>query len=97
MKEIIDDLSIGDEEKAEWYKAADTWRLPYWDWSTECVPEAVKMDKVNIDTPVFRTPVLVDNPLHKFRNPTGVPMGHSSMEVFKIPSHNDGKHGTYPV
>ncbi len=98
MKEIIRDFEASDEVMAEWNKAADTWRLPYWDWSTEHVPKAVDTDALNIVTPVTRAEEIegkLENPLKKFTN--RVPMGDPSMKEFAIPFHEDPKYGRYPV
>ena len=101
MKEIIKRFEAGDEEMAEWSKAADSWRLPYWDWSTEHVPKAVGTVDLNIVTPVIRAGKVLgtlENPLHKFTNPSGKPMGDKkAMENFAIPPHDDKDHGKYPV
>lgn len=97
MKEIIGRFEADDKEIAKWTKAADTWRLPYWDWSTEHVPEAVRTVEFSIVAPVIQPAVLIGNPLHKFTNPSLKPMGDPSMGDFKIRSHDDGKHGNYPV
>ena len=101
MKEIIGRFETSEEEITKWRKAADTWRLPYWDWTTEKVPGAVRTGEVElVAMPVTQAEEVrgkLDNPLHKFTNPSLKPMGHSSMGDFKIPSHKDPKHGTYPV
>ena len=100
MKEIIRDFEASDEVMAEWNKAADTWRLPYWDWSKEYVPKAVRTNELNIVAPVTRAEKVegtLDNPLNKFTNPSGVPMGDSTMGDFAIPPHEDKTHGKYPV
>ena len=100
MKEIIADLPGGDEQKAKLDKAADTWRLPYWDWTTERVPKAVRIPKMNIVTPEIRVEEhigILENPLRKFTNPVGIPMGHEDMKQRKIPCHDDPPHSRYPV
>ena len=100
MKEIIGGFEASEEATAQWSKAADTWRLPYWDWATEHVPKAVSMGEANIVTPGIRAEDVMgklDNPLRKFTNPSLVPMGHESMKTFAIPSHTDPRRGTYPV
>ena len=101
MKEIVSRFQVGDDELTLWRNAANAWRLPYWNWSTERVPEAVKTNELKlIAMPVMRpeeVPGKLENPLHKFTNPSLKPMGDGSMEDFAIPSHNDGTHGTYPV
>lgn len=101
MKEIVSRFQADDNEMATWRNAADTWRLPYWDWSTEKVPEAVKtVEPRLVAMPVMRpeeVPGKFENPLHKFTNPSLKPMGDPSMKQFRIPSHKDDPHGTYPV
>ena len=101
MKDIVSRFQAGDDELALWRNAANTWRLPYWDWSTERVPEAVTTGEMKlIAMPVMRAggvPGKLENPLHKFTNPSLKPMGDESMKEFAIPCHNDGTHGTYPV
>ena len=101
MKEIIGDFEANDETIAKWTKAADTWRLPYWDWTTEHIPEAVKLGQLElVEMPVYRTQEVTGglvNPLHKFTNPSLKPMGDPSMGKFRIPPHKDDTHGTYPV
>ena len=100
MKEIIGRFEADDKEMAEWSKAADSWRLPYWDWSTEHVPKAVKTVELNIVTPIIRAEKVLgtlENPLHKFTNPSRKPMGDPCMGEFAIPFHDDKDHGKYPV
>lgn len=102
MKEIIGRFeNVDSKELAEWSKAAASWRLPYWDWSTQKVPQAVRTADLTIVAPAFRAENVAgtppENPLEKFSNPTGKPMGDPSMENFKIPPHDDKQDGTYPV
>ena len=101
MKGIVSRFKVGDDERTLWRNAANAWRLPYWDWSTERVPEAVTTNELKlIVTPITEPEEVLEkleNPLHKFTNPSLKPMGDESMKRFAIPYHNDGTHGTYPV
>lgn len=101
MKEIVGRFEDSEEEIAKWRKAADTWRLPYWDWTTEYVPGAVKAGELKIIAmPITRAEGVsgkLENPLQRFTNPSLVPTGDDSMDRFKIPSHKDPNYGTYPV
>ena len=101
MNEIIGRFDASKEVIALWRKAADTWRLPYWDWTTEHVPTAVRTVELNIVAmPMIGAEEFqgkLDNPLGKFTNPLLLPMGHESLGRFKIPLHNDEKYGKYPV
>lgn len=40
MKEIISSKRK-DISQREWQHAADTWRFPYWDWTTSRLPDIV--------------------------------------------------------
>ena len=101
MKEIPRGHEASAEEMAEWRKAADTWRLPYWDWTTERVLEAVRMGQVDlVPMPGGQAEKVIpklDNPLRKFTNPSLKPMGDPSMGKFALHPHNDPNYGTYPV
>ena len=100
MKKVIGRLRLRDDDKAKWDRAADTWRLPYWDWSTERVPKAVRIPELNIITPEIRVEEhigILENPLHKSTNPSKKPMGDVSMKPYAIDKHEDPDNGTYPV
>ena len=56
--------------------------------------------QLNIITPEIRVEEhigLLENPLHKFTNPSKKPMGDVSMKPYAIDKYEDPDHGTYPV
>ncbi|MCJ1468770.1 hypothetical protein MMC07_007400 [Pseudocyphellaria aurata] len=63
--------------------AANTWRLPYWDWAVMKsdasrrfnynVPKIVRMKKIWVEGP--EGPVKIDNPMYRFSMPGGKSMG----------------------
>src|ERR1700722_677388 len=85
MLGIIDNIPA--DEKAPWQLAASQWRLPYWDWAAPQpylndygVPQLFTLENVNIFLPDSKLQKIpVPNPLWKFTNPSGVPMGDGSM------------------
>ena len=85
MLGIIDQIPA--DQKAPWQLAASQWRLPYWDWAAlqpyinnYGLPELLTLQQVNIVLPNSNLKkVPVDNPLWKFTNPSGAPMGDPSM------------------
>jgi tyrosinase len=92
MMETVNDEVPADQQPA-WKLAASRWRLPYWDWATPQpyiknygIPEICTLEKINIAVPTSNgVKVPMDNPLWKFSNPKGIPMGDPSMGKFKIP------------
>ncbi|KAK4694655.1 hypothetical protein P7C71_g2972, partial [Lecanoromycetidae sp. Uapishka_2] len=102
MRSQIADFVVSKEEQDQWYKAADNWRLPYWDWGVEQtyskkygVPHLLTLEKIEILAPgtEFKRndPTPWNNPLYKFVNPLGVNMGNEKvMGRFRIP--NDEKY-----
>ncbi|KAF8534625.1 common central domain of tyrosinase-domain-containing protein [Trichophaea hybrida] len=93
MLDIIN-TTVPDSEKELWKSAAQHWRLPYWDWAAEQpyikdfgVPELTTLEKVDIILPNGKT--TVDNPLWKFTNPNGKPMGDISMGKYAIAADGD--------
>jgi tyrosinase len=95
MLEII--ATIPEDQQAPWKLAASQWRLPYWDWAAVQpyinnygVPELLTLQKVNIVLPKSNLQkVPFDNPLWKFTNPSGTPMGDSSMGDVAIQADGD--------
>ncbi|KAJ4146106.1 hypothetical protein NW754_001569 [Fusarium falciforme] len=58
MKAIIEEWKLEKDEDSIWREAADTWRLPYWDWArrqvyaeTFALPEVLTMATVKIFPP----------------------------------------------
>ncbi|KAL3444389.1 common central domain of tyrosinase-domain-containing protein [Aspergillus insuetus] len=82
------------ERRKPWEDAAKEWRLPYWDWAlkqpyidNQGVPEIFTKDQIDIvDFSDNNPPTTgnIPNPLARFRNPMGVPMGDSSMREFAL-------------
>lgn len=59
--------------RREWQRAADTWRFPYWDWTTSKLPEIVihgsflRIQKLDRSEDTER----VRNPFWQFNLPEG--------------------------
>ncbi|KAF4341939.1 tyrosinase precursor [Fusarium beomiforme] len=81
MIEIIDSWELSESETARWKKAADGWRLPYWDWARKqeytqnfALPEVLTLTTVAIFPPQglkvpINNPQAYPNPLYGFGNP----------------------------
>lgn len=42
MEEILSSMTVSEKiSQREWQRAADTWRFPYWDWTTSKLPDIV--------------------------------------------------------
>ncbi|KAH6950229.1 hypothetical protein DER45DRAFT_580235 [Fusarium avenaceum] len=76
MKEQIEDWNLDPTQAAEWKKAANEWRLPYWDWAGEQetrknrLPIIFETENITVyppDTP--RGEISVENPFWDFKNP----------------------------
>lgn len=79
MCKLIKSWRLDDSQTAEWQEAADSWRLPYWDWarkspSTEAgdsssfsLPVVFCIEKVKIYRPSGEADY--ENPLWGFVNP----------------------------
>ena len=78
-------------EKEIWEFAANHWRLPYWDWADNSnVPKLIELPSVTIVVSVTpRKTMDVENPLWKFKMPTGKPMGDKVHGKFAI-TYADG-------
>ncbi|KAF4461201.1 hypothetical protein FALBO_12005 [Fusarium albosuccineum] len=104
MNDIIDEWGLESSLKAEWKAAADTWRLPYWDWARKqkynkkySLPAVLLVDQTTIyppDKPEGQTGV--ENPFWGFSNPekdNGKPRKFGSMPEGKtdwnIPNHKN--------
>ncbi|KAH8660069.1 common central domain of tyrosinase-domain-containing protein [Xylariales sp. PMI_506] len=80
MKKIIKEWKLSPTAEAEWNQAADSWRLPYWDWARRqsyndefSLPYALTLDIVPIYPPSGETKH--PNPLWGFDNPEKGPDG----------------------
>ena len=92
MSEIVAPIS-DPSLKAKWTIAANTWRLPYWDWALPQsdtrkfgVPAVFNQSTIQITKP-DGTKSSVDNPLYRFVNTIEqkpAAMGDSSMEPYNI-------------
>ncbi|KAI1113782.1 Di-copper centre-containing protein [Nemania sp. NC0429] len=85
IKEVIPKLP--ESYRDAWTGAANTWRLPYWDWAQKkirkgkpnpiydvpLITKDVKVQVVNLTTPATTT--YIDNPMYKFTMPNGKAMG----------------------
>ncbi|KAM0425576.1 hypothetical protein ACHAPT_009107 [Fusarium lateritium] len=81
MKAIIDEWKLQGDEHAKWREAANTWRMPYWDWArkqvyaeTFALPEVLTMSAVKIFPPTSKADLYPEkdaypNPLYGFDNP----------------------------
>ncbi|SCV31922.1 uncharacterized protein FFFS_03045 [Fusarium fujikuroi] len=55
------------DQQAVWQEAANSWRLPYWDWAANpCVPSVVRGETVTIVELDGKTVVSTSNPLYQF-------------------------------
>jgi hypothetical protein len=91
MLEIIARSDSAAVDRTVWEDAARNWRLPYWDWGVKQtyiedygLPEIFTKERIPILNFDQTTTTNIVNPLWKFSNPTGVPMGHRSMGVFRL-------------
>ncbi|KAJ5899989.1 Concanavalin A-like lectin/glucanases superfamily [Penicillium taxi] len=74
------------KDRASWEAAAQTWRLPFWDWGiSSSVPDLCKY-------PIFVVPAYdgkgvrsINNPLFQFHMPTDQPMSTAGVDNFKDP------------
>ena len=94
MQDMIAKFPISGEEKKIQYEESKKFRLPYWDWGVPQsysgkygVPELLTKDDIEILIPgtQFKDKERYPNPLDKFSNPLGVPMGDKKMGLFAIP------------
>ncbi|KAL6912417.1 hypothetical protein FSST1_010177 [Fusarium sambucinum] len=54
-------------QKAQWQEAANSWRLPYWDWAADpSVPAVVRGESVSIVEFDGKTTTTTPNPLYQF-------------------------------
>ncbi|KIL88341.1 hypothetical protein FAVG1_08420 [Fusarium avenaceum] len=77
MNDIIDEWELDTAQATEWRKAADTWRLPYWDWARKqkynqqyALPEVLIFPTTTTYPPSNpRGETNVENPFWGFQNP----------------------------
>ncbi|EWZ40660.1 common central domain of tyrosinase-domain-containing protein [Fusarium oxysporum Fo47] len=80
MKDQIKAWKLDPTEAAEWEKAANDWRLPYWDWAGKkysrehgqeyALPEIFRFDVITTYPPYNpRGETGVQNPFYNFENP----------------------------
>lgn len=84
IMELMNDSNSVIPKTPEWKLAADTWRLPYWDFALRrsynsnmaCVPEAAMIDGDPLDATArsqsdlgFTLKSITDNPLYAYRYP----------------------------
>ena len=71
MTEILEPYQ-GHASFREWEHAANTWRFPYWEWSTHKLPDiVVHGELITIRELLGSTEEHVRNPLWQFNNPGG--------------------------
>ena len=98
MIQMIHDWKLSDLEEEEiWRKAANQFRLPYWDWARKQeytgnfgIPQVCTVDSINIIMPGGQSKPF-PNPLIKFQNPSNVAMGDTSMKANAISDHDPNK------
>lgn len=83
--------NFAEEGRSDWQKAAQTWRLPFWDWGiTTSVPDLCKYPTTLVPTADGKSEEIITNPLFQFRMPTNQPMSSAGMANFKDPWVPDG-------
>lgn len=59
--------------QAEWLKAAETWRLPFWDWAIKPMSKYISEPVLSISVDGEQTKL--PNPMYKFKMPQDKTMG----------------------
>lgn len=78
-------------EQAAWRQAADTWRLPYWDWAVSGkVPTLAYSPQVTVTMPPGQT-VRIENPLYQFKMPNNKNMGSEQVGTITEKGENGEK------
>ncbi|KAH6849645.1 tyrosinase [Chaetomium sp. MPI-CAGE-AT-0009] len=80
VDEVIPRMGVGREGENYLRAAANSWRLPFWDWAKN--PEIPKL----VRPARFRIPLIkkeIDNPLYKFKMPNGRKMGDYGVGLLK--------------
>ncbi|KAL4748038.1 hypothetical protein BDW72DRAFT_196173 [Aspergillus terricola var. indicus] len=79
------------EDQEAWNRAANAWRLPFWDWGVRSsVPDLAKYPTTNVPTADGKDEESIPNPLYQFRMPNNKPMSTEGMDAFKDPWVDDG-------
>ncbi|KAK8108340.1 uncharacterized protein PG998_010353 [Apiospora kogelbergensis] len=72
VKQIIPNFPKSEQQS--WQQAADTWRLPFWDWAANPrIPALADKPEVTVTAPPGQK-VRIENPLYQFRMPNDEPM-----------------------
>lgn len=81
IKEIIPQFPSS--ERQVWQEAANSWRLPFWDWAANPkVPNLAVSDEVTVTAPPGVT-IRMDNPPYKFQMPNDETMGSEGVGTIK--------------
>lgn len=82
INEIIPEYP--ESERASSYAAAESWRLPYWDWATNPkVPWLAAVPQLYV-TPPGLPKVKMDNPLYQFAMPNSKNMASEGVGDVKL-------------
>ncbi|KAI1496872.1 tyrosinase [Biscogniauxia marginata] len=74
--------------QSEFFDAARTWRLPFWDWAKNPkMPYLLCCPEVNIR--LGDSQMTIDNPLYKFKIPTDKNMGAYGVGTLKFPDGDE--------
>ncbi|GAB1310590.1 tyrosinase [Madurella fahalii] len=86
VDEVIPGMGMGRQVENELRAAANSWRLPFWDWAKNPqIPSLLRAPKLNI-TLIKR---VIENPLYKFTMPRGEKMGVYGVGPLKVPDFDD--------
>ena len=105
MLEIVTSWELDQKQKDIWCNAANTFRLPYWDWANPKrvgIPEICNLDNIEVAMPSDGLQKIA-NPLWGFRNPKldssgkNVAMGDSSMKDNAIKDDTHDPKNPLPV
>lgn len=88
MKNLVGQYPQADQARLN--SAADTWRLPFWDWAAKKpnpsgppslnVPQIVKLPNVEVYPPQGGKKT-IPNPMYKFSMPNKTPMGQHGVDL----------------
>ncbi|EEH20603.2 hypothetical protein PABG_02834 [Paracoccidioides brasiliensis Pb03] len=83
------------DRQAQLKEAADSWRLPFWDWAVNHrVPTLAKYPTTTIPTPSGKR-ARVENPLYQFKMPTNEPFLSEGVGQVFDPWAGEGGKGMY--